>query len=187
MFLLNRKQSFKGDEGDHRVPGSKQTALNHINLIKVMFFSITQQCFSSVHSVQRNTRHVWLIQPYILHPEQWPCFSICLMMQGSESNTLTLPCTESHTRTRTRTHTHTHTEDKCREECSSINYKMVFYCTRRQLGSRVLCFFRTNILKFKWSLKFFVEKKTSTFPAGTLFGSWSSTLWRVTSYADLPQ
>lgn len=117
-------------------------------MLKVVFFSIssTQQFFSSVLSIQRSTRNLWLIQPYVLHPQQWPCFSLSLVRQGGESNTFTLP--DSETAIQRNTHTETNTQ------CSTINYKMLFYFPSRKLCScehaphSLACytFFKTHIL-----------------------------------------
>lgn len=67
----------------------------------------TQRCFSSVLSTRHETRNVWLIQPYVLHPRQWPCFSLSLR-QGGESNTVPLP--DFQTAAQRNTHTHIQTQ-----------------------------------------------------------------------------
>lgn len=91
----------------------------------------------------------------------------------------------SHIQKQAHTHTHAHIE-----QCSSINYKMIFYCSTEQPGTHdvLLCysFLKTNIFKRVLRVKK-NKKKTSTFTAGTLLWSQSSTLWRAASYEGSPQ
>lgn len=96
---------------------------------------------------------MWLIQPYVLHPQQWPCFILGLARQGGESNTFTLPESETAIQRDTYTHIVKHTE----ETWSDINYKMVFHCLQRALcscvqvlNSSVTASWKNSKYEFKW-------------------------------------